>query len=100
MKYNKLIRDKIPDVIREKGGMPVTHVAGDDEYWEKLKEKLREEVGELIADEKMDEIADILEVLEAIEAYKGFDRDEINRIKAKKAEERGAFKQRIILDES
>ena len=70
MKYNKLVRDKIPEVIRKKGGTPVTH------------------------------IADLLEVIAAIADYKEFDPDEIAKIRAKKAEERGRFRERIILDES
>lgn len=66
MKYNKLVRDKIPERIKKKGDVPVAHVANDTEYWEKLKEKLKEEVEEFLKDEKEDEIIDILEIVYAI----------------------------------
>lgn len=100
MKYNKLVRDKIPEYILNKGGAPITHIATEEEYWQKLKEKLSEEVAEFQEDENAEEYADILEVLEAISNYKKFDDFEIKKIKNKKIEERGAFKNRIILDES
>ncbi|MDP3974682.1 MAG: nucleoside triphosphate pyrophosphohydrolase [Candidatus Jorgensenbacteria bacterium] len=100
MKYNKLVRDKIPEIIRKKGDTPVTHVADDAEYWTKLKEKLLEEIEEFKKDESPEEFADLLEVIDAIADYKKFDRAEIEKIREKKAEERGRFKDRIILDES
>ncbi len=100
MKYNKLVRDKIIEVIEAKGEKAVFHVADDTEYHEKLREKLREEIEEFLSDENVGEIADILEVLEAFAEYKGFSQDEIALEKSKKAEKRGAFKKRIILDES
>ena len=100
MKYNKLVRDKIPEYIRKKGEVAVFHIAEDVEYWQKLKEKLIEEVQEFQEDESIEEIADILEILEAVADYKKFDNEEVNKIKQKKAEERGKFKDRIILDES
>lgn len=100
MKYNKLVRDKIPEYIRKKGGNPITHIADDTEYWQKLKDKLLEEMEEFKKDESIEEFADLLEVIDAIAEYKKFDRNEIERIKNQKAVERGKFKEKIILDES
>ena len=100
MKYHKLVRDKIPEYIRSKSGTPKTHVATDVEYWEKLKEKLGEEVAEFLKAENIEELADVFEVLDAIIDYKKFDKVELERVQHKKASERGTFKNRIILDES
>lgn len=100
MKYNKLVRDKIPEHIRSKGETAITHIAGDEEYWVKLKEKLQEEIKEFEQGANAEELADILEVLDAIIDYKKFDRAEIAKIKTDKAEKRGKFRERIILDES
>ena len=66
----------------------------------KLKEKLLEEASELVRDETMGEVADILEVLDAICVYKGWEKGDVGAAKHEKAEKRGKFEQRIILDES
>lgn len=99
-KYNKLVRDKIPEYIRSRGGKPIFHVASQSEHWKKLKEKLCEEVEEFLKEENMEELADILEVLDAIVDYKKFSRKKILTIKKRKAKERGKFKKGIILEES
>ncbi|MCX6720707.1 MAG: nucleoside triphosphate pyrophosphohydrolase [Candidatus Staskawiczbacteria bacterium] len=100
MKYNKLVRDKIPDIIKSKGEVAKIHVADDIEYWQKLKEKLQEEVGEFMVDESTEEITDILEVIDAIVDFKKIDKKELEKVKADKTEKRGCFKKKIILDES
>lgn len=100
MKYNKLVRDKVPEYIKSKGAVPIIHVASDKEYWNKLKEKLLEEVKEFTEAEAVEEIADIQEVIAAICDYKGFDKTKLEIVRKKKAKERGVFKKRIILEES
>ncbi len=100
MKYNKLVRDNIPVYIKSRGGEPVFHVADNKEYWQKLKEKLQEEVNEFLEAESIEEMADILEVIDAIVEAKHFDKKELESVKNKKADERGKFKDKIILDES
>ena len=70
MKYGKLVRDRIPDITRAKGRHPKTHVAGDEEYWEKLLKKLDEEVSEYKKSGDPEELADVLEVIKAICRFK------------------------------
>ena len=94
----KLVRDKIPEIIKGENAIPIIRVADKDEYWEKLKEKLKEEVEEFLRDESDEELADILEVIYAICEFKGLGKDDLERIRKEKAKERGAFKNRIILE--
>lgn len=98
MDYNKLVRDKIPEIIKQKGEIPFTHISNDEEYEKKLKEKLKEEVDEFIKDSSEEEMSDILEVIDAINELKGWDMKNIVDIKNKKRDNRGGFKSKIILD--
>ena len=80
--------------------MAVTHIATDDEYWQKLKEKLLEETNEFMKDSNAEELADILEVINALCEYKKIDKKQLELLRKKKAQERGGFKDKIILDET
>lgn len=99
-KYNKLVRDKIPEIVKAKGKDPVIHIAKNEEYWLKLKEKLAEEVDEFLEAESEEELADILEVLEAIYKYKNYSEEDILKLKKEKAKERGGFSKKIILEQA
>lgn len=97
-KYNKLVRDLIPNIIRQNGSVPVTHIAADEEYRIKLYEKLREEVVEVIEKPSVEELADLQEVFFAICTLEGWSLDQIERVRVSKRKERGAFSDRVILD--
>lgn len=98
--YNKLVRDKIPEVILQKGKTPVIHTANDQEYWQKLKEKLNEEVDEFLKNSTEEELVDIFEVIYAIADFKKIDKGKLELLRKKKSEERGGFKKKIILEET
>ena len=95
---SKLVRDKIPETIRKDNQKPIIHTANDSEYWQSLKDKLKEEVNEFDKESSKEEFADILEVLEAIGKLKHFNPKEIKQIKEDKAKLRGKFEKRIILE--
>jgi predicted house-cleaning noncanonical NTP pyrophosphatase (MazG superfamily) len=96
--YNKLVRDKIPEIIREKGNKPSTHTAVGSEYRAKLNEKLKEEVEEYLESERNEELADILEIIYALCQLKGLDKKELEEMRKRKADEKGGFDRKIILE--
>lgn len=104
-RYDKLVRDKIPEIIRGNGGLPKGRFAvNDKEYWERLKDKLQEEVGEFIKaksrEEQEEELADILEVLDAMFGLLGLTKRYMVNLQKKKAREKGRFRKRVILEEA
>jgi predicted house-cleaning noncanonical NTP pyrophosphatase (MazG superfamily) len=101
--YNKLVRDKIPEIIEADNGAPRTRILNEAEYREELAKKLLEETQDLIkaksnTDHLALEIGDIYEVLSAIVDSYHLDRLAIMKIKEKRKEERGGFEKRIFLE--
>ncbi|ELZ02574.1 nucleoside triphosphate pyrophosphohydrolase [Natrialba asiatica] len=95
--YDKLVRDNIPEIIEDNGDVPVTRTVSGDEYESYLRDKLREEVDEYLADRDADELADILEVVHALGHVEGVSRDELAERRERKADSRGRFDDGIVL---
>ena len=96
--YNKLVRDKIPEIIRQSNKIPVTHILSDEAYLSALDRKLDEECAEYHSDRNLEELADILEVLYAIAETKGCSVESLEVLRREKAVKRGGFKERIFLE--
>ena len=97
MIYNKLVRDKIPQIIASKGGKAEFRVLSEEEYALFLEAKLDEEVAEFHKDKTVEELADILEVVYALAASMGCSREELLEIYRKKHDDRGGFAEKILL---
>jgi len=98
--YHKLVRDRIPEIIRRHGRACETEILSDEAYRQALLEKLREEAQEAIAGgagQLVTELADIYEVIDAIMAAFGIEREVVLAEQAKKRAQRGAFEERIRL---
>ena len=96
--YNKLVRDKIPEIIEEDGKTCKTRILSDEDYIASLEAKLNEEVAAYQADKNIEEMADVLEVLQAICIARGYALEELEAVRAKKANERGGFADKIFLE--
>ena len=97
--YNKLVRDNIPEILQEKGKGFAGHTANNkEEFFNKLKEKLQEEVDEFFEKPCAEEIADIQEVLDALAFSVGSNVAEVATIKEEKANTRGRFYTGYILE--
>lgn len=96
--YKKLVRDKIPQIIKSNGEEPVTRILDDEEYLKELNIKLTEEVKEYLEDSNVEELADIVEVIYGILDAKKVTLEEFENIRKSKVEKRGAFKEKIFLD--
>ncbi|MCC3438974.1 MAG: nucleotide pyrophosphohydrolase [Oscillatoriales cyanobacterium] len=99
-KYYKLVRDRIPDIIRESGNECETAVLSDEEYRQALRQKLIEEAAEAAAADKdnlVAELADLYEVIDALMLSYGISGDRILNAQAKRRENRGGFAQKIML---
>ena len=96
--YNKLVRDKIPDIIQAKGEKAVVREIPQENMMECLKKKLFEEVQEYLEAGNVEELADILEVFLAILDNTGLTYEELDKLRIQKATARGGFSKRIYLE--
>lgn len=95
--YNKLVRDKIPELIRQQGQSPILRILEDEDYTKCLEQKLDEEVAEYHRDRNLEELADILEVVFSLAENLGASRNELMNVYQEKNEKRGGFAKRIFL---
>ena len=97
--HNKLVRDRIPEIIEASGKNCVTEVLPNDAYIRALDAKLNEELAEYQQSKSLEELADLLEVMGAVVKARGYTWDELTRVRKEKRAQRGAFDQRIFLKE-
>lgn len=67
--FNKLVRDKIPEIIENNNEVAVTKILSDKDYQNELIKKLLEEYNEVLnarGKDLLEELADMLEVIDAI----------------------------------
>ena len=98
-KYNKLVRDRIPEIIEASGNTCITEILSDEDYLRMLDAKLDEELAEYHADQNIEELADLIEVIRACSVARGYTIEELERVRAEKTAKRGGFEKKILLKE-
>lgn len=98
--YNKLVRDKITDIIEADGRVAKYRILDNSEYRQELNKKLQEEVKEYLEDNNVEELADIVEVIYGILSSMNVSIQEFEEIRINKQEKRGAFEKKIYLEEA
>ena len=93
--YNKLVRDKIPEILDAKGVPYEKRIASPEEYKAELIKKLGEETREFFDAQDINELADVIEVVEALKKLPEY--SDVERVRQQKREERGGFEEKIIL---
>ena len=99
IQYNKLVRDRIPEIIEASGKSCVTEILPDEEYLKMIDAKLDEELAEYHKDQNIEELADLIEVIYAAAKARGCTLEELERVRAEKAAKRGGFEKKILLKE-
>jgi predicted house-cleaning noncanonical NTP pyrophosphatase (MazG superfamily) len=99
IQYNKLVRDKIPEIIAQSGKTCTVETLDDETYLRMAEAKLDEELAEYHASHSVEELADLLEVIYAVTQASGHTLEELEAIRAEKAAARGAFQKKLLLRE-
>ena len=95
--YNKLVRNKIPEIIEASGKTCETGILSDEEYLQMLDKKLDEELAEYHQEQNIEELADLLEVLYATAKARGYSIEELEHARVEKQKARGGFDKKILL---
>ena len=99
--YNKLIRDRIPEIIQKDGNTADIIILSEESFKQAIKEKLIEEATEVCnaqdRDDILSELADWQEVMDTIKQMYNINTLEVNTIQAVKALQRGKFEKRLYL---
>ena len=95
--YNKLVRDKIPEIIEATGKTCHVQVLSKEEYLHMADAKLDEELAEYHMDGNVEELADLMEVIYACANARGVSAEALDAIRQEKAAKRGAFEKRLLL---
>ena len=98
-KYNKLVRDRIPEIIKSSGKSCTTEILSAEDYLRMIDAKLDEELAEYHKDQNIEELADMLEVIRAGAIARGYTLEDLERVRAEKAAKRGGFEKKILLVE-
>lgn len=97
--YNKLVRDRIPEIIESSGKSCTTEILSHEDYLRMLDVKLDEELSEYHKDQSLEELADLQEVIRAVVIARGYSLEDLERVRTEKAAKRGGFEKRILLKE-
>ena len=97
--YNKLVRDKIPEIIEADGKCCKTEILSDEEYIKMIDAKLDEELAEYHEDQNIEELADLMEVIYSAAEARGYSVEELEAVRLAKVEKRGTFKEKTLLRE-
>ena len=99
IKYSKLVRDRIPEIIRASGKTCTTELLSDEDYIRAIDAKLDEELAEYHKDQNLEELADLLEVIRAAAVARGYTIEQLEQVRAEKAAKRGGFEKKLYLKE-
>lgn len=97
--YQKLVRDRIPEIIEADGKTCVIETLSDSRYLEMLDAKLAEELAEYQGSKSLEELADLLEVMRAVVQARGWTWGQLEQVRQEKAMQRGGFEKKILLKE-
>jgi predicted house-cleaning noncanonical NTP pyrophosphatase (MazG superfamily) len=99
--HQKLVRDNIPETIRNKGESVLAYSADSAEREALLRAKLVEEALEVLravdSGEVTEELADLMEVVDGLRRALGIEEAEVRTAMDRKREKRGGFEDAVVL---